>query len=60
MSKYAVLRFKNLNKIREAWEKLWKWFENSEYTSLDWRKSEHGWIDGYEEHVNSQEEKPQT
>lgn len=56
---YAVLRFTNLNKIREAWEKLWKWFEDSEYTPVDWKKSEHGWVNGFEEQVNWQEEKPQ-
>lgn len=57
---YAVLRFTNLNKIREAWQKLWKWFEDSEYKPVDWKKSEHGWVDGFEEQVNWQEEKPQT
>lgn len=57
---YAVLRFTNLNKIKEAWQKLWKWFEDSEHKPVDWKKSEHGWVDGFEEQVNWQEEKPQT
>lgn len=57
---YAVLRFTNLNKIREAWEKLWNWFNDSEYKPVDWKKSEHGWVNGFEEHVNWQDEKPQT
>jgi effector-binding domain-containing protein len=57
---YVVLRFTNLNKIREAWDKLWKWFEESEYKPADWKKSEHGWVDGFEEQVDWQEEKPQT
>jgi len=57
---YAVLRFKNLYKIREAWEKMWKWIEESEYEHVGWKKGEHGWVDGFEEHLNWQEEKPQT
>ena len=57
---YAVLRFKNLYKIREAWEKLWKWIEESEYEHVGWKKGEHGWVNGFEEHLNWKEEKPQT
>ena len=57
---YAGLRFTNLLKIRETWERLWRWFEDSKYKPVEWKKSEHGWVDGFEEHVNWQEEKPQT
>lgn len=57
---YAVLRFKNLYKIGEAWEKLWKWIEESDYEHAGWKKGEHGWVDGFEEHLNWQEEKPQN
>lgn len=57
---YAALRFENLDKIGDAWRKLWKWIEESKYEFIGWRKGEHGWIDGYEEHVNWQEKKPQT
>lgn len=35
---YAVLRFKNLLRIREAWEKLWKWIEESSYEHVGWKK----------------------
>lgn len=57
---YAVLRFKNLDKIGEAWKKLWKWLEESEYEHVGWKKGEHGWVDGFEEHLNWREEKPQS
>jgi len=57
---YAVLSFKNLYKIREAWEKMWKWIEESEYEPADLKKGEHGWVDGFEEHLNWQEEKTPT
>ena len=57
---YAVLRFKNLYKIGEAWEKLWKWIEESKYEHVGWKKGEHGWVGGFEERLNWQEEKPHT
>lgn len=57
---YAVLRFKNLGRIGEAWGKLWKWIEESEYEHVGVRKSEHGWVNGYEEHLNWRENKPQS
>lgn len=57
---YAVLRFKDLDKMGEAWKKLWKWIEESEYEHVGWKKEEHGWVNGFEEHLNWQEEKAQT
>ncbi len=56
----AVLRFGNLDKIGEAWKKLWKWIEESDYEHAGWKKCEHGWVDGFEEHLNWQEEEPRT
>ena len=56
---YAVLRFTDLNKIREAWEKFWKWFKDSKYKPVDLKKNKHGWVNGFEEQVNWREEKPQ-
>jgi len=57
---YAVLRFRNLDKIGEAWKKLWKWIKESDYEHIGWKKGEHGWVDGFEEHLNWQEQKPET
>ncbi len=53
---YAVLRFRGLDNISEAWERLWKWVGESEYEHVGWRKGEHGWCDGFEEHLNPLEE----
>ncbi|MFB0543934.1 MAG: GyrI-like domain-containing protein [Candidatus Bathyarchaeia archaeon] len=53
---YAVLRFKNLDNIRKAWELLWRWIKESEYEEIGWKKGEHGWINGFEEHLNPLEE----
>jgi DNA gyrase inhibitor GyrI len=39
---YAVLRFTSLEKIGEAWQKLWKWFEESKREQTGFRKEEHG------------------
>ena len=55
---YAVLRFKNLSNITEAWEYLWRWIEDNKYEHVGWQKSEHGWVDGFEEHLNWYEKKP--
>jgi len=57
---YAVLRFKNLNRIGEAWEEMWKWIKNSGHEHVGWTKGEHGWVNGYEEHLNWYEDKPPT
>ncbi len=57
---YAVLRFKNLFNIREAWQQLWTWIKKSRYEHAGWKKGEHGWVDGFEEHLNWREGKPQT
>ncbi len=55
---YAVLRFKNLDKMGEAWKYLWKWMKDSEHEHVGWRKGEHGWHNGFEEHLNWFEKKP--
>jgi len=57
---YAVLRFKNLYKMGEAWAKLLKWIEESPYEHVGWKKGDHGWVGGFEEHLNWKEEKPHT
>lgn len=57
---YGVLRFKNLEKIREAWEYLWNWIKESEYEYVGWKKGKHGWVNGFEEHLNWYEKKPQN
>ena len=56
----AVLRFKDLSNIGEAWKYLWKWIEESEYEHIGWQKGEHGWVNGFEEHLNWYEQKPQN
>lgn len=53
---YAVLRFKNLSNIREAWEHIWKWIKESEYEHIGWKKGEYGWYNGFEEQINPLEE----
>lgn len=55
---YAVLRFKNLDNIGKAWRVLWEWIEESEYDHIGWRKGDHGWCNGFEEHLNWHEKKP--
>ena len=57
---YAVLRFKNLYNMREAWAKLWKWIEESPYEHIGWKQGNHGWVGNFEEHLNWKEENPQT
>jgi DNA gyrase inhibitor GyrI len=54
---YAVLRFKNLERIGEAWGKLLKWVEQSKYQQVGLTKTEHGWVNGYEERLNWYENK---
>lgn len=55
---YAVLHSTKLEKMAEAWQSLWKWVEESEYEFTGWKKGKHGWVNGYEEHLNPFEEKP--
>jgi len=55
---YAVLRFRNLATIKEAWTRLWTWIKENGYEHVGWRKGEHGWADGYEEHLNWLEVRP--
>ncbi|MCW4026010.1 MAG: GyrI-like domain-containing protein [Candidatus Bathyarchaeota archaeon] len=57
---YATLRFKDLNNIGEAWRYLWKWIKESKYEHTGWQKGEHGWVNGFEEHLNWYEQKPQN
>ena len=57
---YAVMRFKNLYRIGDAWEKLWNWIETSEYEHVGWKKEENGWVGGFEEQVNWKEQKQHT
>ena len=57
---YAVLKFKNLFNIAEAWATILKWIANNPYESANWVKGDHGWVGGYEEHINWKEEKPPT
>lgn len=49
---YAVLRFEDIEKIRDAWGQLWNWIKESEHEHIGWRNGEHGWYDGFEEHLN--------
>ena len=55
---YAVIRFKNLNNIREAWEYMWRWIKESEHEHIEWKRLENGWVNGFEEHLNWYENKP--
>ena len=57
---YAVLRFNNLEKIHEAWQHLWDWIRESDYEYVGWKKGKHGWVNGFEEHLNWYEQKPQN
>jgi DNA gyrase inhibitor GyrI len=56
---YAVLGFRGLDKIGEAWGRLWNWVRESGYEHVGWRKGQHGWIDGYEERLRPLEGSPQ-
>jgi len=55
---FAVLRFSNLQNMRKAWKQLWEWIDESEHEHIGWKKGEHGWVDGFEEHLIWYEEKP--
>jgi DNA gyrase inhibitor GyrI len=55
---YAVLRFTNLDGIGEAWQQLWHLIEESKYKHVGWKKGEHGWVNGFEEHLSWRENKP--
>lgn len=55
---YAALRFSDLNRIGEAWKTLWKWIEENKREHVGFRKGEHGWVNGFEELLNWNEEKP--
>lgn len=57
---YAVLRFKDPRNIDFAWTKLWNWIEENGYEYVGWQKGEHGWVNGLEEHVSWQDQKPPT
>ena len=53
---YAALRFKGLNNIKDAWERMWSWIDESDYEYIGWKKGEYGWCNGFEEHLNPLEE----
>jgi DNA gyrase inhibitor GyrI len=57
---YAVLRFRDPRNIDFAWKKLWDWIEENGYEYLGWKKGEHGWVNGFEEHVSWQNQRPPT
>jgi effector-binding domain-containing protein len=56
---YAALRFKNIEKMGEAWGKLLKWVDESGHKQVGLKKTERGWANsGYEELLNWYENKP--
>jgi effector-binding domain-containing protein len=55
---YAVLGFKGLDNIGEAWERIWNWIGGSKYDHVGWLKGEHGWCNGYEENLTPLEKDP--
>ena len=55
---YAVLRFRDLDNMKDAWQHLWNWINESEYEHIGWRKGEHGWCNGFEENLNPLERSP--
>jgi effector-binding domain-containing protein len=57
---YAVLRFKDLRNISFAWKKLWSWIEDNGYQPAGWLKTPHGWVGGFEERINWQDNAPPT
>ncbi len=42
---YAVIRFKNLDNIGNAWEHLWNWIKENKYEYIGMQKV--GWCNGY-------------
>ena len=46
--------------MASAWPSLWKWVEESEYEFTGWKKGKHGWVNGYEEHLNPFDGKPKN
>ncbi|MCW4019388.1 MAG: GyrI-like domain-containing protein [Candidatus Bathyarchaeota archaeon] len=57
---YAALRFKGLGNIGFAWKKLWNWIEENGHEHAGWQKGKNGWVGGFEEQVNWQDQKPPT
>ena len=55
---YAVLKSTSLERMGDAWRCLWNWVEDSGYEFVGWKKEEHGWVGGFEEHLNPFEGKP--
>ena len=39
---YAVLRFKNLENIGNAWEHLWNWIKENKYEYIGMQKGDNG------------------
>jgi len=54
---YAVLRFKGLENIQNAWQYLWNWIKEHGHEHVGWTKGEYGWHDGFEEHLNPLEDR---
>lgn len=53
---YAVLQFKNLFMMQDAWIRLIKWVEDNGHEPVGMYKNEHGWVNnGFEELLNWQE-----
>ena len=48
---YAVLGFRRLDNIGEAWERMWDWIGGRKYDHV-------GWCNGYEENLTSLEKDP--
>ena len=57
---YAVLRFKNLFMIQDAWMRLIKWVQENGHEQVGMSKGAYGWVNsGFEELINWQELKNQ-
>ncbi len=55
---YVAFRVHNLSDLTEGWKKFWALIELSDYKHVGVTKGEKGWVNGFEEHINWQEEKP--
>lgn len=48
---YAVLRFKNLDNIGNAWEHLRDWIRENKYEYIEMQKGDNGWRNRFEERL---------
>ena len=56
---FAVLRFKNLFIMQEAWVSLMKWVKENKHQEVGVIKTENGWVNsGFEELINWEETIP--